>query len=77
MGLTRPTRAPGAGSALALVLGVHLLNRDSIGADIGLLLRLLQGFLDQPHDELPLGKLLSGSGGFPRQVLLETLEKVL
>ena len=47
------------------------------GGGLLLLLRRLQGLLDQPQHELPLGQLPAGALGLALQVGLDPLEKVL
>lgn len=47
------------------------------GLLLGLLLGLVQRFLDEPQHEIPLGELVASTGGLPLQVSLDALEKLL
>ena len=85
-----PLRAQRGGVVLLLGLGAAALRVGLTGADTGLLLgrllrlravrlllRRLQGLLDQPQHELPLGQLPARADSLPLQVGLDPLEKFL
>ena len=61
-------------SALLPGAGTHLVTVAGRGSLL-LPLRRLQGLLDQPQHELPLGQLLAGALGLALQVRLDPLEK--
>jgi len=55
--------------------GSRGLTRGVFGLLSGLPFRRLQGLLDQPQDEVPLGEFPAGPGGLPLQVRLDPIEQ--